>query len=308
MANKILVLGSSNVDLILRIPRFHKPGETILGGDLITVFGGKGANQAIAAKRLGGKVVFLTRLGEDHYGKVYRQYLIKNGLPSRYLLQDRELPTGIAFIEVNPKGENRIVVSSGANRALSERELKRFAHDWEGIHLFVTQMEIPLPAVVAGLRMAKHRGAITLLNPSPAVSLTSDTLSMVDFLVPNELEAQSLTGIKGKGMGQIRKMGKKLLEMGAKNVVMTLGSEGLFFMNRDEAFRMEAFKVDVRDTTAAGDAFMGGLAWGLSAGKPIRETLRFANGAGALATTRIGAQPSLPTKKDLDRFLSRRRF
>ncbi len=308
MAKKILVLGSSNIDLILRIPRFHEPGETILGEDLITAFGGKGANQAIAAKRLGGRVVFLTRLGKDHHGKVYCQDLIKNGLPSRYLLQDKKLPTGMAFIEVNPKGENRIIVSSGANRYLTESDLRKFVDLWEGVNVFVTQLEIPFPTVAAGLKMARRHDAITLLNPSPAIPLTFDTLSLVDFLVPNELEVQRLTGMKGIGRGQLRKMGKRLLEMGAKNIVMTLGSEGLFFMNQGEEFRMEAFKVDVKDTTAAGDAFIGGLAWGLSEGMPIREALWSANGAGALATMRMGAQPSLPTKKDLDRFLSGRSF
>lgn len=308
MTKKILVLGSSNIDLILRVPRFHEPGETILGEDLITAFGGKGANQAIAAKRLGGRMVFLTRLGKDHHGKFYRQYLIKKGLPSRYLLQDQERPTGMAFIEVNPKGENRIIVSSGANRYLSESDLRKFVDLWEGVNVFVTQLEIPFPTVAAGLKIAKRHGAVTLLNPSPAIPLTSDTLSLVDFLVPNELEVQRLTGMKGIGKGQLRKMGKRLLEMGARNVVMTLGAEGLFFMNQAEEFQMGAFKVDVKDTTAAGDAFMGGLAWGLSEGMPVREALRFANGAGALATMRMGAQPSLPTKKDLDRFLSGRRF
>jgi ribokinase len=302
MTKKILVLGSANIDMILRVPRFHKPGETILGEDLMTAFGGKGANQAIAARRLGGNVVFLTRLGKDHHGKLYRQYLVRSGLPFRYLLQDNELPTGMAFIEVNPKGENRIVVSSGANRLLSEGDLRKAVHLWKGVSIFVTQLETPFPTVAAGLKMAKDHDAITLLNPSPAIPLTADTLSLIDFLVPNETEAQLLTGMKGKG--QPRKMGNRLLEMGARNIVITLGSEGLFFVNRDEEFRMDAFKVDVQDTTAAGDAFMGGLAWALSEGMPIRKALRSASGAGALAATRMGAQPSLPTRRDLDRFLS----
>jgi len=302
---KILVIGSSNIDLILRIPRFHHPGETIKGENLVTVFGGKGANQAIASKRLGGKVTFMTKLGNDSYGKSYRHYLIKMGLQQKYLLKDEMLPTGIALIELVPKGENRIIVSSGANGSLSLKDLKRLTPLWKEIKVFVTQFEIPIETVKMGLKMAKKHGAITLLNPSPPIQLPSNVLSLVDFIVPNEWEAQSLTGIKWKGDQEIRKMAKRLLDMGVKNVVITLGPKGLFFKNRSEEFWMEAFKVKAIDTTAAGDAFLGALASGLSENKPLREVLESANGAGALATTKLGAQPSLPLQKDLEVFLSK---
>lgn len=304
MSNKILVLGSSNIDLILRIPRFHYPGETILGENLVTVFGGKGANQAIASKRLGGKVAFITKLGNDHYGKSYRRYLIENGLDQKYLLRDKKLPTGIALIELNPKGENRIIVCPGANGTLSEKDLKRLSLLWKSIKVFVTQLEIPIETVKMGLKMAKEYGALTLLNPSPPIRLPSDIFSSIDFIVPNEWEAQSLTGLKMKGNRDIPKMAKRLLERGAQNVVITLGPKGLFFKNMSEEIWMEAFSVNIVDTTAAGDAFMGALALSLSEGKSIRETLRFANGAGSLATTKLGAQPSLPSRRDLDKYLS----
>jgi len=160
-----------------------------------------------------------------------------------------------------------------------------------------------MPVVKMSLKMAKEHGALTLLNPSPVTRLPYNILSWVDFIVPNEWEAQFLTGIKWKGGQDLIKIAKKLLEMGTKNVVITLGSKGLFFKNRSEEFWMKAFKVKVVDTTAAGDAFLGALATGLAEHKPIREVLRFANGAGALATTKLGAQPSLPLKKDLDAFL-----
>ena len=305
MKKKILVIGSSNIDLILRIPRFHHPGETIKGENLVTVFGGKGANQAIASKRLGGKVTFMTKLGNDSYGKSYHRYLIKMGLQQKYLLKDKMLPTGIALIELVPKGENRIIVSSGANGSLSLKDLKRLTPLWKEIKVFVTQFEIPIETVKMGLKMAKKHGAITLLNPSPPIQLPSNILSLVDFIVPNEWEAQSLTGIKWKGDQEIRKMAKRLLDMGVKNVVITLGPKGLFFKNRSEEFWMEAFKVKAVDTTAAGDAFLGALASGLSENKPLREVLESANGAGALATTKLGAQPSLPLRKDLEAFLSK---
>ena len=304
MRKKILVLGNSNVDFVFRIPRFHHPGETILAESLVTFFGGKGANQAITAKRLGGNVHFITKVGNDLYGKSYRHHLIKNGLDQKLILKDKKLPTGTAVIELTPKGENRIIAFLGANGSLSVNDLKRLERYWKGVDVFVTQLEIPFSTVEKGLKMAKEKGALTLLNPSPPVQLPSHVLSSVDFIVPNEVEAQYLTGIKWKGDREIRKMAEKFLDQGVKNVVITLGSKGLFFKNRSEEIWMNAFRVNVIDTTAAGDAFLGALASGLSENKPIREVLRFANGAGALATTKLGAQPSLPLKKDLNRFLS----
>ena len=303
MPKNILVLGSSNVDLILRIPRFPHPGETILAENLTTVFGGKGANQAIAAKRLGGRVSFITKMGDDHYGQTYRWYLIKNGVDRRCILVDKELSTGVALIELVPKGENRIIVSRGANGSLSEKDLKGLTQVWKGVAVFMTQLEIPMPAVRMGLTMAKKQDALTLLNPSPPIPLGSDILSLVDYLVPNEWEAQALTGMGMKKGKDLRKIAERLLEMGVKNVVVTLGAKGLFFKNRKDEVWTEAFRVDAVDTTAAGDAFMGGLACGLSEDRPIRDVLRFASGAGALATTRLGAQPSLPLRKDLESFL-----
>jgi ribokinase len=305
MKGKILVLGSSNIDLILKVPRFHNPGETILGENLVTVFGGKGANQAIASKRLGGKTVFITKLGDDHYGQTYRWYLIKSGLDKKCILKDKELPTGIALIELNPEGENRIIVSPGANGSLSENDLKRLGPIWKGISIFVTQLEIPFPTVHIGLKMAKDHGALTLLNPSPPTHLSPNILSLADFLVPNEWEAQYLTGLEMKTDQDIQKMANELLREGTKNVVITLGPKGLFFKNRIEEIWMEAFKVKAVDTTAAGDAFMGALACGLAENKPIRDVLRFANGVGALATTKMGAQPSLPSRKEVEVFLSK---
>ena len=304
MGRKILVLGNCNVDFVFKIPRFHHPGETILAESQATFFGGKGANQAITAKRLGGNVQFITKVGNDLYGKSYRQHLIKNGLDRKLILEDKKIPTGMAVIELTPKGENRIVAFLGANNSLSVNDLNRLQRYWREVAVFVTQLEIPLPTVEKGLKLAKDQGGLTLLNPSPPAQLSPHLLSLVDFIVPNEWEAQFLTGIKWKGDQEILKMAKRLLEMGVKNVVITLGSKGLFFKNRCEEFWIKAFKVKAVDTTAAGDAFLGALAYGLAENKPIQEVLRFANGAGALTTTKLGAHPSLPFKKDLDIFLS----
>jgi ribokinase len=305
MRGKILVLGNSNVDLVFKIQRFHSPGETILAESLGTFFGGKGANQAITAKRLGGNVQFITKVGNDHYGKAYRQHLIKNGMNQKLILEDKKLPTGTAVIELTTKGENRIIAFLGANGSLSVKDIKGLKRNWREVGIFVTQLEIPFPTVERGLKMAKDQGALTLLNPSPPIPLPSRILSTVDFIVPNEVEAQLLTGIKWKGDQDIRKMAKRLLDMGVKNVVITLGPKGLFYKNRSEEIWIEAFKVKVTDTTAAGDAFLGALATSLSENKPIQEALKFANGAGAFATTKLGAQPSLPFRKELEVFLSR---
>lgn len=305
-AGTILVLGSSNIDLIARIPRFHHPGETITGGNLTTVFGGKGANQAIASMRLGGKVTFLTKLGHDFHGENYRQYLVKSGFDPNSILIDKRHPTGIALIEVDPAGENRIIVSPGANGSFSKGDVRDLEALWRRAKVFVAQLEIPIAAVRLGLETAKRQGAITLLNPSPPIPLPTEILSLVDYLVPNQWEARLLTGMKMDRRDSIRKMAHTLLEMGARNVVITLGAEGLFFKNRDEEVRMGAFNVKAIDTTAAGDAFMGALACGLAENRPIREVLRYASGAGALAATRLGAQPSLPRRKELEVFLANR--
>jgi ribokinase len=303
MPKKILVVGSSNVDLVLRIPRFHRPGETITGENLLTVFGGKGANQAVAAKRLGGKVRFVTKTGSDHFGETYRNYLVENGFARKDILQDKKQPTGVAFVELNPKGENRIIVSPGANGALTAKDVARLDNPWKGVGVFVTQLEIPLATVQRSLKMAKDRGAITLLNPSPVFPFTSEQLSLVDFLVPNEWEAQALTGLRLRGDHDLPKVAKKLLTMGTKNAVITLGAKGLFFKNKETEIRMRAFKVKSVDSTSAGDAFMGGLACGLSEDMPVDDTLRFASAAGALATTKLGAQPSLPSRAEVDALL-----
>lgn len=305
MKGRILVMGSSNVDLILRVPRFPNPGETITGQNLVTAFGGKGANQAMAARRLGEKVLFLSKLGNDSFGKSYRKYLIGNGLPSRFLLQDKKLPTGVAIIELIPKGENRIIVSPGANGSLSVKDLQKHPDLWQGIKVFVTQLETPLDTVAKGLLLARENGSLTILNPAPAIPLPARVLSLVDFLVPNEWEAQSLSGMEMKGKKDLPRIGQKLLDRGVENVVITLGPQGLFFKNRDEEIWMDAFRVKVVDTTAAGDAFMGALACGLAAGKPTRKALRMANAAGGLAATRLGAQPSLPNRPDLERLLGK---
>jgi len=307
MGKRILVIGSANVDFILKIPRFHKAGETILGKDAVTAFGGKGANQAVAARRLGGTVSFLTALGDDAHGKAYREYLVRSGFKEKFLLTEPKKPTGMALIEIAPSGENRIIVSPGANGALSPKCLKKAGQVWEGIGILVTQLETPLETVQAALEEAKRKGILTILNPAPARLLSPRVLSMVDFLVPNGAEAQEISGVKIKGEEGLSKTASELLNRGAKNVIITLGAKGAYFKNLLEEIRVQAFRVKAADTTAAGDAFVGALAWGLVAGMIMEDILLHANAAGALTTTRLGAQPSLPTLAEVRKFLRERR-
>jgi ribokinase len=297
-------VGSSNIDLILRIPRFHHPGETILAEDLKTSFGGKGANQAIAAKRLGGKVFFLTKLGHDSYGDSYCRYLRKMGLPAQGLLQDKKLPTGLALIELGPKGENRIIVSPGANASLFPQDLHRNKAIWEKAGFLVMQMEIPIATVKKALQMAKKKGMVTIVNPAPAAKLPQEIYPLIDYLIPNKEEAQIMADRPVKKKEDLPKIADYLHKKGAKYVIITLGGEGVYCLNQKEEIWLEAFKVKVVDTTAAGDAFIGAFAYGLSKGKTLQDALRFASAAGALATTKLGAQPSLPTKKRIREFYS----
>jgi len=307
MGKRILVIGSANVDFILRIPRFHKAGETILGEDAVTAFGGKGANQAVAAKRLGGTVDFLTTLGEDAQGKAYRKYLIRSGFKAKSLLTEPKKPTGMALIEIVPGGENRIIVSPGANGAFSPRCLKEAGQVWKGVGVLVVQLETPLKTVRAALDAGKRKGILTILNPAPARVLSSHILSLVDYLVPNEIEAQEIAGVKIKGEEGLSKAASELIRRGAKNVIITLGEKGAYFKNRLEELRVKAFRVKAVDTTAAGDAFVGTLAWGLAQGMDTENVLLHANAAGALTAARLGAQPSLPTIAEIRRFLRKRR-
>ncbi len=302
MTGTILVLGSSNVDLILPTPRFHDPGETIQGGKPVTAFGGKGANQAIAAQRLGGTVRFLTKLGSDFHGDSYFQYLARTGLDRKYLLRDKKLPTGMALIQWIPTGENRIIISPGANSALSASDVRKHSGLWKEVSIFITQLETPLPAVEAAMKAARRYGVVTILNPAPVATLSPKILSLVDFLVPNEVEAQQLSGIRMRKKADLPPMAERLLRRGPKNVVITLGTRGSYFRSNREEFWMKAFRVKAVDTTAAGDAFVGAFACGLAEGKPIQEALRMANGAGALAATKLGAQPSLPSRRELEKF------
>jgi ribokinase len=296
---KIVVLGSLNMDLIIRMPRLPAPGETVLGGDLVTALGGKGANQAVAAARLGGAVTMIGRVGADAYGQAQRAALQEAGIDARWLLPDPKAPTGVAFILLDEAGQNSIVVSPGANQCVSPDDVLAAQAALEEASCQVMQLETPLETVMEAAFQAARKGVRVVLNPAPAQPLPASLLSKVDTLILNETEASLLTGLSVEGDGAVQQAGRRLLELGPHCVVLTLGGRGAFWIISQRSGFVPAFKVQVVDTTAAGDAFVGAFAVALAEGMPEDTAVRFACAAGALATTRLGAQPSLPTRVEV---------
>jgi ribokinase len=296
---KIVVLGSLNMDLIIRMPRLPALGETVLGGDLVTALGGKGANQAVAAARLGGEVAMIGRVGADAYGQAQRAALREAGIDVRWLLSDPKTPTGVAFILLDEAGQNSIVVIPGANHCVSPDDVLAAQAALEGAPCLVMQLETPLDTVVEAASLAAQKGVRVVLNPAPAQPLPASLLSKVDTLVLNETEAGLLTSLSVEGDDAVQQAGRRLLELGPRCVVLTLGGRGAFWITPQRSGFVPVFKVQVVDTTAAGDAFVGAFAVALAEGMPEDTAARFACASGALATTRLGAQPSLPTRVEV---------
>jgi len=297
----ILVIGSLNADLVVRAPRFPGPGETISGEDLQVIPGGKGANQAVAAARLGSKVSMLGRVGQDNFGDFLLDNLRSNQVDSQ-LVKRAEASTGTAIIVVDSNGQNSIVLSPGANGKVSDADVDAAAF----LHrdLLLLQLEIPLPTVLTAAQRAKENNVQLILNPAPAQKLSDELIAVTDFIIPNESELSLLTGMDTKDIHAAEGAAQALLDRGAKNVIVTLGEKGALIVNRQQATHVDAFKVDVVDTTAAGDAFIGGFATALLQNKSLEDSVRYGCACGALATTKFGAQPSLPTKEAVENFLS----
>ncbi len=296
MPARIVVVGSLNMDLVTRAERIPQPGETILGGDLQTFPGGKGANQAVAARRIGAQVAMIGRVGQDAFAAPLLQALGNAGVDSSHVLQDPSAATGVAIIVVDQKGQNSIVVCSGANAHLSPQDIRSAESTIAGADALLLQLESPLETVREAAEIARDHGVRVILNPAPARPLPEALLRNVDVLVPNESEASLLTGLPVKDIPQVEAAAARLHEMGAEAVVVTLGERGALYLYKGESHRVPAFEVTPVDTTAAGDAFMGGFAVALAEGKPFAEAVRWGNAAGALATTKMGAQPSLPER------------
>ncbi len=298
---KILVIGSSNTDLIATVKVFPAAGETITGKSFLQAMGGKGANQAVAAHKLGGKVKFITCLGKDANGQNTLNYYKEEGLDvSSSLIAD--VPSGTAIILVDEKGENCIVITPGANNMLSSEYILQVEEEISASDLVVLQMEIPYETVKTVCELAHRMKKRVMLNVAPARQLDADLIKKIDILVVNETEAETISGEKIEAIG-IEAIVDALLAMGADTVVLTLGKKGCLFKNNEIAHFIPAFSVKTLDSTAAGDTFCGALAAEISRGRDWEEALKFATAASAICVTRMGAQPSIPTEKEVREFL-----
>jgi len=300
----VLVIGSSNTDLIIKVPRIPKPGETILGGDFARAPGGKGANQAVAAARAGGEVTFITRVGCDANGEQALAGFIADGINVRHTVRDLKFPSGVAFILVDRQGENSIAVASGANDHLNPADVRKARVAFRRARIVLLQLETPLASVEASIAMAVAAGVRVVLNPAPARPLPAPLLQRVYLLTPNESEAELLTGVKVNNKTTAAKAADLLLARGVQNVIITMGSRGAFIAGQDLRQMIPGFKVKAVDTTGAGDVFNGALVVALAGGQSLLEATRFAGAAAAISVTRFGAQPSAPTLKEIQALLA----
>ncbi len=298
----IIVVGSANTDMVVRVPHLLQPGETLLGSQFVMARGGKGANQAVAARRLGARVTFVARLGRDNFGRDSAAAYREEGIDTAFVAWDDEAPSGVALIMVSDAAENIIAVVPGANGRLSPGDIRAAEQAIIGADCMLLQLEIPLETVETAARLAKKNGVRVILNPAPGVQLPRSILESVDVITPNENEAAILVG---DGLDFSAEQAAvdlfRLLEVPA--LVVTLGGRGARLVQGSQVLDLPAFQVEPIDTTAAGDAFNGALAVALGRGEPLAEAVRFANAVGALSTTRLGAQPSLPSGDEVEAFM-----
>lgn len=301
---KIVVVGSSNTDMVVRVPHLPAAGETVLGGAFLTAAGGKGANQAVAAARLGAQVTLIARVGQDVFGEAALLGLEREGINTGHISVDPETASGVALITVDNAGENSIAVAPGANGRLSPLDVQRAQAAILNADVLLLQLEVPLETVQMAAELAHQAGVRVILNPAPAPEspLPPALLACVDVLTPNEKEASALTGAPDS----LDRAAGRLLESGLETAVVTLGARGALIVTPEGLQTVPGFAVEAVDTTAAGDAFNGGLAAALGAGRLLTEAVHFANACGALTATRLGAQPSLPTVEEVEEFLVKR--
>jgi ribokinase len=303
-SRKVVVVGSSNTDLIVQVPRIPRPGETVTGGNFAMAAGGKGANQAVAAARAGGEVAFIGRIGEDMFGRGALESLAGDGIDVSRVVHDTGSPSGIALIFVGSDGENSIGVAPGSNARLSVDDIRDHEEIIASAGTLLMQLETPLETVAAAATLAFRRGATVILNPAPARQVPDSLFSSVSILTPNETEAELLTGIAIRTDADAFEAADRFRSNGVRVVIITLGARGACVV--DGGFRdiVPGFRVEAVDTTAAGDVFNGALAVALGEGMMLPEAVRFANAAAALSVTKLGAQPSIPRRPEIDRFLA----
>ncbi|MBA7578483.1 Ribokinase [subsurface metagenome] len=300
---ELVVVGSSNMDMVISVPRIPGTGETILGGKSSMIFGGKGANQAVAAVRSGGNVAFISKVGGDIFGENMKSHFKNEGLPANFILTDEKEPTGIAQILVSEKGENSIAVAPGANMNLTVEDIHSFKNVINQAKVVLVQLEIPLETVEYIAEIANKHNTKVILNPAPAQKLNNELLEKLWLITPNESESELLTQIKVVDIDSAGKAGEILLKKGVKNVIITLGENGSLLCNKDGFRYFKAYKEKAIDTTAAGDVFNGALAVALTENKSFHEAIQYGSAAAAISVTRKGAQTSIPTIEELENYL-----
>ncbi len=307
MRSQIIVVGSLNMDLVTRTAHIPQPGETILGSDLQYYPGGKGANQAVATARAGGKVTMIGRVGDDAFAQPLLDNLTEASVDSTLVHRTEGSATGVALIVVDDHGENSIVVASGANMKLTPQDVEAAEETIAASGYLLLQLESPLETVQRAAEIARQHDVLVILNPAPAPvqPLPSSLLKHVNILIPNETETALLTNMPVESIEQTHTAINALSQLGVETVIVTLGERGALLAQTGEFIQIPAFKVNPVDTTAAGDAFVGGLAVALAEGQPLADAVQRANASGALATTLAGAQPSLPTWAQVDALLNK---
>lgn len=300
--SRFCVAGSINIDLVTTADRFPKPGETMYGISFNTFTGGKGANQASALAKLGADTYMVGKTGNDIYGDDYNKYFGSLKVNTDGVGRE-DTSTGIAVITVDGKGENNIIIVPGANARVTAEYIKANEKIIQGADYLLIQLEIPLDAVRQAAESARDAGKVVILDPAPAVPLSGDILKNVDIITPNETEAEILTGIKPDSDEGFRAAGEKLISMGVKTAVIKGGKNGAYVLENSEFYHVPGFKVETVDTTAAGDTFNAGLAYGLGSGFVMRDAVRFANAAAAISTTKHGAQGGMPSLSEVEKLL-----
>ncbi|MGM3159779.1 ribokinase [Dickeya undicola] len=303
-SGKLVVLGSINADHILNLTQFPRPGETVIGKQYGVAFGGKGANQAVAAGRSGADIEFIACVGADDIGERIRQQLIKDRIDVSAVEAISGQTTGVALIFVNGEAENMIGIHAGANAAVTPDYLNRYQQKIIDASALLMQLESPLETVTAAARLAHNNGTKVILNPAPACPLSDELLSLVDMITPNETEAQILTGITVETEDDAQRAAQVLHGKGIATVLITLGSRGVWLSEQGKGQRIPGFRVQAVDTIAAGDTFNGALVTALLESRPMEAAVKFAHAAAAIAVTRHGAQPSVPWREEIDAFLN----
>ncbi len=296
---KILVIGSSNTDMVIKTSKLPAPGETIMGGTFLMNPGGKGANQAVAASRLGGKVTFITKRGNDLFGNQTIGLLMREGVDTGHVVKDPELPSGVALITVDESGENSIVVAPGSNGNLNVEDLPADIFDNGKFEILVLQLEIPIETVEFAAISAHQQGMKVILNPAPAQKLSENLLKHTWLITPNETEAEILTGINITDIYSAGESASVLQKKGVKNVIITLGADGAYVKSESYTGMIPGIVVNAVDTTAAGDVFNGALAVAIAEGKDMRDAVIYANKAASISVTRLGAQASAPYRHEV---------